>query len=29
MDWKGLFDWSMKYQDGTAPSKFSPMQKED
>ena len=29
MDWKGLFDWSMKYNDGTWPSSFEPMSKQD
>ena len=24
-DWKGLFDWSMKYNDGTKPSNASKM----
>lgn len=22
--WKGLFDWSIKYQDGTTPSTWDP-----
>lgn len=29
MDWKGLFDWSIKYSDGTRPSEFTPLSKED
>ena len=29
VDWKGLFDWSMKYNDGTKPSEFKQMSKED
>ena len=29
MDWKGLFDWSMKHNDGTKPSEFKVMSKED
>jgi hsp70-interacting protein len=27
--WLGLMKWSMKYSDGTAPSSFQPMKKED
>lgn len=26
--WKGLFDWSMKFQDGTHPTEFKQMDKE-
>ena len=29
VDWKGLYNWSMKYSDGTKPSKFKQMSKED
>ena len=29
VDWKGLYNWSMKYSDGTKPSNFSQMSKED
>ena len=29
VDWKGLYNWSMKYNDGTKPSNFSQMSKED
>ena len=29
VDWKGLYNWSMKYTDGTKPSNFKPMSKED
>lgn len=29
VDWNGLFKWSMNYQDGTKPSQFKPMSKED
>lgn len=29
MDWKGLLNWSLKYQDGTKPSNLKPMSKED
>lgn len=24
--WKGLFDWSMQYQDGTKPTDFSAVE---
>ena len=29
VDWNGLYKWSMEYQDGTHPSSFKPMSKED
>lgn len=29
VDWNGLFKWSMAYQDGTKPSQFKEMSKED
>ena len=29
VDWNGLYKWSMEYQDGTAPSTFKAMSKED
>ena len=29
VDWKGLFNWSLKYNDGTKPSNFKQMSKED
>ena len=29
VDWKGLYNWSMKYTDGTKPSNFKQMSKED
>ena len=29
VDWKGLYNWSMKYNDGTKPSNFKQMSKED
>ena len=29
VDWKGLYNWSMKYTDGTKPSDFKQMSKED
>merc|ERR1712110_679136 len=29
VDWNGLFKWSMEYQDGTKPSEFKEMKKED
>ena len=29
VDWKGLYNWSMKYSDGTKPSNFKQMSKED
>ena len=29
MDWKGLFEWSAKYNDGTSGSQFTEMSKED
>ena len=29
VDWKGLFEWSMQYQDGTKPSEFKQMSEED
>ena len=29
VDWKGLYNWSMKYNDGTKPSDFKKMSKED
>lgn len=29
VDWNGLFKWSMEYQDGTKPSQFKEMSKED
>lgn len=29
VDWSGLYNWSMKYNDGTRPSEFKPMSKED
>ena len=29
VDWSGLYKWSMEYQDGTAPSQFKAMSKED
>ena len=29
VDWQGLFNWSVQYHDGTAPSNFSPMADED
>jgi len=29
VDWNGLFKWSMDYQDGTKPSQFKEMSKED
>ena len=29
VDWNGLFKWSMSYQDGTKPSEFKAMSKED
>ena len=29
VDWKGLYNWTMKYTDGTKPSNFKQMSKED
>jgi len=29
VDWNGLFKWSMNHNDGTKPSQFKPMSKED
>jgi len=29
VDWAGLFKYTMQYQDGTEPSKFTPMSAED
>ena len=29
VDWNGLYKWSMEYQDGTRPSNFKAMSKED
>lgn len=29
VDWNGLFKWSMNYQDGTSPTEFKEMSKED
>lgn len=29
VDWKGLLNWSLNYSDGTKPSNFKPMSKED
>lgn len=29
IDWQGLLKWSLNYHDGTAPSNFQPMSKED
>jgi len=29
VDWSGLFKWSMDFQDGTRPSEFKVMSKED
>ena len=29
VDWKGLYNWTMKYTDGTKPSEFKQMSKED
>jgi Zn-dependent M16 (insulinase) family peptidase len=29
VDWNGLYKWSMEYQDGTAPSNFKAMSKDD
>ena len=29
VDWKGLYNWSMKYTDGTKPSDFKQMSKEE
>ena len=29
VDWNGLYKWSMQYQDGTKPSEFKAMSKED
>lgn len=29
MEWKGLFEWSSKYIDGTKPSNFTPLAKKD
>ena len=29
VDWQGLFNWSVQYHDGTAPSNFNPMKDED
>eukprot|EP00347_Sterkiella_histriomuscorum_P003633 403363538 len=29
VDWNGLFKWSMNHQDGTKPSEFKQMSKED
>jgi len=29
VDWNGLYKWSMEYQDGTHPSSFKAMSKED
>lgn len=31
IDWSGLFNWSMNYNDGTAPTRpdLQPMSKED
>ena len=29
MDWKGLFEWSANYNDGTEKSQFTEMRKED
>ena len=29
VDWKGLYNWSMNYTDGTKPSNFKQMSKED
>lgn len=29
VDWNGLFKWSMEYHDGTKPSEFKQMSKED
>ena len=29
MDWSGLFNWTMKHNDGTAPSEFSTTSDSD
>jgi hypothetical protein len=29
VDWQGLFNWSMKYHDGTEASNFREMSEED
>jgi hypothetical protein len=29
MDWKGLLNWSLKYQDGTTDKKLNPMTQDD
>lgn len=29
VDWNGLYKWSMEHQDGTKPSNFTAMSKED
>jgi hypothetical protein len=29
IDWQGLYNWSMKYQDGTKISQAQPMSQED
>jgi len=29
IDWSGLLKWSVNYHDGTAPSNFKPLSKED
>ena len=29
VDWSGLFNWSMSYNDGTQKSEFKQMPKED
>lgn len=29
VDWQGLLNWSLSYQDGTKPSEFKPMSEED
>jgi hypothetical protein len=29
IDWQGLLKWSLNHHDGTAPSNFKPMTKED
>ena len=28
-DWKGLLEWTLKYNDGTKPSEFKPLSEED
>ena len=29
VDWQGLLNWSLQYQDGTKPSQFKQMSEED